>query len=169
MTLDLTVLYCYPSLFPATQLPLLNMAALGQHHRPFPGIVQENSPWFPTRTVTESKTTKEVRKVLQPKASSTQAPVIPAFVSTMKTTWQELVMGFDLSRFKPADRMRCCFRDKVTLDILRQNEGEMVPGLQRGRGWVGRTTAPALRSQQAVECQACTINLHMTLILLSVC
>ena len=33
----------------------------------------------------------------------------------------------------------------------------------------GVTTMPALKSQQAVECQACTINLHMTSILLSVC
>lgn len=38
-----------------------------------------------------------------------------------------------------------------------------------GLGLKGVTTTPALKSQQAVECQACTINLHMTLILLSVC
>lgn len=74
-------------------------------------------------------------------------------------------MGFATRWFKPEEG-------------LSLQSGAGYPRAERG--WGGThpaacglgpegVTTPALKSQQAAECQACTINLHMTLILLSVC
>lgn len=50
-----------------------------------------------------------------------------------------------------------------------QGLGEAMPADGLQLPWWVLNTTQALENQQAVECQACTINLHMTLILLSLC
>lgn len=154
MTLDLTAVY-------STLLPLdptcLLMTTPGKQQRcgflgmfPSPPLSWKDGRWWYGGG----------KKVLEPKG----------FLTSTSYSW----LGTIAYRF-----WRKLFQaSRRDVDLFQSGSGSS----QAGRGWGGAntasrlwagaggvTTTPALKSQQAVECQARTINLHMTLILLSVC